>query len=333
MKRILTLLLALALAIGAASACAEGALTVEQENLHIVGTTSLYCYMYVKVKNTGDAPIFVNKGSFTLRDKEGNEIGSTTSLWRYAEYLQPGESTYAYFNPRIEGIESRDQVGDYDMNIEFVDNANKVTFFLPSESVFEDDVKEGSWTHDYLTTTVTNDLDQTVFDLAIARVLLDAKGNILYMDSDNMYSSKGLCPGSSIVERRQLNGSFEPYFEEMGYVPATVDGFAYVYVTDPSVFTKGGAGEAEPGAEPGAEPEAAAAAYATLQKGSKGDDVQAMQQRLKDLGYLKGKADGDFGNGTEKAVTAFQKKAGLPQNGIADDATQKALFADDAPTA
>ena len=74
MKRILTLLLALALAVAAASACAEGALTVEQENLHIVGTTSLYCYMYVKVKNTGDAPIFVNKGSFTLRDKEGNEI-------------------------------------------------------------------------------------------------------------------------------------------------------------------------------------------------------------------------------------------------------------------
>lgn len=325
MKKLVVLLLTLALAIGAASACAEGALTVEQENLHIVGTSSLYCYLYAKVKNTGDAPIWVQKGSLVVKDKEGNEIGSTTSLWRYAEYLQPGEATYVYFNPRIEGIETRDQVGDYEMNIEFQDYDRKQTFFLPSESAFEDDVTEGSWTHDYMTTTVTNDLDQTVFDLAIARVLLDAKGNILYMDSDNMYSYKGLTSGSSIVVRRQLNSNFEAYFEEMGYTPAAVEGFAYVYVEDPSVFTKGGAGENAPEAE--------ATAYATLQKGMKSDDVVPLQQRLKDLGYLKGKADGDFGNGTEAAVIAFQKKAGLPQNGIADDATQKALYADDAPTA
>ena len=330
MKRLTALLLALLLAACAASACAEGALTVEQENLHIVGSNSLYCYMFVKVKNTGDVPIFVNKGSLTVRDKQGNEIGSTTSLWRYAEYLQPGQSTYAYFNPRIEGIESRDQVGDYDMNIEFTENANKQTYFIPSESTFENDVQEGSWTHDYITTTVTNELDQTVFDLAIFRVLLDAKGNILYMDSDNMYSYKGLCPGSSIVLRRPLNNNFEPYFEEMGYTPATVEGCAYVYVTDPGVFTKGAS--ADTGEEP-AQAEEEAVSYATLKKGSKGDDVLAMQQRLKELGFLKGKADGDFGNGTEKAVKAFQSKAGLKADGIAAEATLKALYADDAPTA
>ena len=330
MKRLTALLLALLLAACAASAGAEGALTVEQENLHIVGTNSLYCYMYVKVKNTGDVPIFVNKGSLTVRDKEGNEIGSTTSLWRYAEYLQPGQSTYAYFNPRIEGIESRDQVGDYDMNIEFTENANKQTFFIPSESAFEDDVKEGSWTHDYITTTVTNELEKTVFDLAIARVLLDAKGNILYMDSDNMYSYKGLCPGSAIVLRRPLNSSFEPYFEEMGYTPATVEGFAYVYVTDPDEFTRGAADGQD--AEP-AQAAEAAVSYATLKKGSKGDDVLAMQQRLKELGFMKGKADGDFGNATEKAVKAFQSKAGLKADGIAAEATLKALYAEDAPTA
>lgn len=333
MKRLTALLLALLLAACAASACAEGALTVEQENLHIVGTNSLYCYLYVKVKNTGDAPIFVNKGSLTVKDKEGNEIGSTTSLWRYAEYLQPGQSTYAYFNPRIEGIESRDQVGDYEMNIEFVDNANKQTYFIPSESVFEDDVKEGSWTHDYMTTTVTNELDQTVYDLAIARVLLDAKGNILYMDSDNMYSYKGLCPGSSIILRRPLNSSFESYFEEMGYTPATVEGFAYVYVSDPAVFTKGAAAEEDAEPAQAVEEPGAAVAYATLKKGSKGDDVLAMQQRLKELGFMKGKADGDFGNATEKAVKAFQSKAGLKADGIAAEATLKALYAKDAPTA
>lgn len=69
----------------------------------------------------------------------------------------------------------------------------------------------------------------------------------------------------------------------------------------------------------------------TLQKGSKGDDVKKLQQRLKDLNYLSGGVDGDYGNGTASAVSAFQKEAGLSETGIADEATQKALYADDAP--
>lgn len=327
MKRLTACLLALAMLCGLASACAEGALTVEQENLHIVGTSALYGYLYAKVANTGDAPIWVNKGSLVVKDTDGNEIGNSTSLWRYAEYLQPGESTYVYFSPRIEGIETRDQVGDYEMNIEFQEYDKKQTFPVPSESVYEAGVQEGSWTNDYITTTVTNDLDQTVYDVAMFRVLLDADGNILYLDSDNMYSYKGITPGSSVVLRRPVSSSFMSYYEEMGYTPDRVEGYAYVYVSDPNPYTRGEAGDAP------AEPEPAAETYATLQKGSKGDDVKAMQQRLKDLGYLKGSADGDFGKGTAAAVTAFQKKAGLPENGIADDATLRALFADDAPAA
>lgn len=71
--------------------------------------------------------------------------------------------------------------------------------------------------------------------------------------------------------------------------------------------------------------------YPTLEKGSKGNDVVALQTRLKELGYLDGAADGAYGNGTASAVNAFQAAAGLTETGIADAATQEALFADDAP--
>ena len=40
----------------------------------------------------------------------------------------------------------------------------------------------------------------------------------------------------------------------------------------------------------------------TLCNGSSGEEVRALQQMLIDLGYLKGDADGIFGNQTEKAV-------------------------------
>ena len=66
--------------------------------------------------------------------------------------------------------------------------------------------------------------------------------------------------------------------------------------------------------------------YPTLQIGSKGDDVVRLQQALIDGGYLSGRADGDFGKGTEAAVKAAQQAFGLEQTGAADDALQKKLY-------
>jgi len=73
------------------------------------------------------------------------------------------------------------------------------------------------------------------------------------------------------------------------------------------------------------------AAYKPLKKGSKGDQVLALQNRLKELGYLGGTADGSYGGGTVTAVKDFQSVAGLSETGEADVDTQAALFADGAP--
>lgn len=47
----------------------------------------------------------------------------------------------------------------------------------------------------------------------------------------------------------------------------------------------------------------------------RGDDVRWAQERLNELGYNCGKADGIFGQGTDKAVKAFQRANGLSQDG------------------
>ena len=74
------------------------------------------------------------------------------------------------------------------------------------------------------------------------------------------------------------------------------------------------------------------AEYPTLKNGMMDSvQVQVMQNRLINLGFLSGEPDGDFGNGTEEAVKAFQRAAGLTASGIADHATQEAMFDDNAP--
>lgn len=70
--------------------------------------------------------------------------------------------------------------------------------------------------------------------------------------------------------------------------------------------------------------------YQILQKGSKGDGVIKLQNRLNELGYSVGKADGDYGNKTKAAVEQFQADNGLEKTGIADEKTQKALYLEEA---
>ena len=65
----------------------------------------------------------------------------------------------------------------------------------------------------------------------------------------------------------------------------------------------------------------------SLQIGFKdNDEVREMQKKLKELGYYKGSADGDFGPATEKAVMAFQKANGLTADGKAGSKTLAKLY-------
>lgn len=63
-----------------------------------------------------------------------------------------------------------------------------------------------------------------------------------------------------------------------------------------------------------------------LRRGDSNVAVQAMQQRLVELGYLTGKADGIFGVQTYRALVAFQKANRLSADGVAGSLTLTALI-------
>ena len=56
-----------------------------------------------------------------------------------------------------------------------------------------------------------------------------------------------------------------------------------------------------------------------------GDDVCGLQQRLIDMGFDCGRADGIFGPRTESALREFQRNVGLPADGTCGPATLRAL--------
>ena len=67
-----------------------------------------------------------------------------------------------------------------------------------------------------------------------------------------------------------------------------------------------------------------------MKRGSVNERVRQLQTRLAELGYYSGLIDGQFYDGTETAVKAFQAANGLTADGIVGEVTEERLWAEDA---
>ena len=73
--------------------------------------------------------------------------------------------------------------------------------------------------------------------------------------------------------------------------------------------------------------------YTTLRIGDDNASVEALQQRLTDLGYLDSDIPGSkFNESIASAVVLFQRACNMEQTGVADIATQSLLYGDNAQT-
>ena len=70
--------------------------------------------------------------------------------------------------------------------------------------------------------------------------------------------------------------------------------------------------------------------HPTIAHGDCGDAVTKLQERLIELGYLTGEADGIFGNMTQTAVYNAQMDASMNPTGVADDNFQQYIYSEKA---
>ena len=143
--------------------------------------------------------------------------------------------------------------------------------------------------------------------------------------------------GASGLEVRKLQGRLA----ELGYYAGGVDGI-YGSTTTSAVKAfqraNGLSGDGQAGTQTQTKLYSASAKYAaspvttanpdqtrTLTVGMTGNDVYALQERLIELNYLSGVADGVFGTETQSALMAFQSRNGLTADGTAGASTLKKL--------
>ena len=72
--------------------------------------------------------------------------------------------------------------------------------------------------------------------------------------------------------------------------------------------------------------QAPAEAQRSLNVGKEGQDVYWLQMKLKEMGFYKGTVTGQYREGTEKAVAAYQRSRGLGADGVAGKYTLNTLY-------
>ena len=78
--------------------------------------------------------------------------------------------------------------------------------------------------------------------------------------------------------------------------------------------------------KPAPESAATSASFPILRKGMSGDAVRGLQERLRSLGIFGGAIDGTFGEVTETAVKAAQRKYQLDPDGVVGPGTWSAIL-------
>ena len=209
-------------------ATAAGKLSTTQENFWVISGWSTYAYAYAKVENVGNKPIKVNAGVLEVYDENGDVITSSDYIDAHAKYLQPNEYTYATIHSSVEIAEDVGKPDDYMLTITGKTEDSGTTMRLPVEGKLS--LGEGSgWSKgDYVYATVTNNTEEIAYGISVVFALLDAEGNILYVGDDDIYSTRGLTPGSSLVFKMSISSSHMEYFDSKGIKPTSVDVIAYI---------------------------------------------------------------------------------------------------------
>ncbi len=171
----------------------------------------------------------------------------------------------------------------------------------------------------------------------------------IYANSAPKAKQLAATTGESLYEGEKGEGvrAMQRRLKELGYLTGSVDG-SYGSATAAAVrsfqsanglkadgiagtatLNKLYAGTAVPaGSASAASGAKVTASTGSLEQNTTGSDVKRLQNRLKELGFYRGKVDGTYGPDTVTAVMNFQKSRNLTADGKAGPTTLAALYSD-----
>ncbi len=183
-----------------------------------------YVYAFARVENTSDKEVAITNPLFEIYDANDDLIKSEEYLTCEPSVLQPGEYAYLYKSMYLEdGIKAAD-VADYVMDVNIKnDSYYTYTRFPVTVEYIEKDPNNGDRPMIYA--TITNDTDETVFDMRVIAALMNDIGEVVYVNTNS--TNMGLLPGSAVVFPLYVDSTVQSYMETNGITPVSCDAIAF----------------------------------------------------------------------------------------------------------
>ncbi|MCF0230618.1 MAG: hypothetical protein HUJ76_13115, partial [Parasporobacterium sp.] len=198
MKKLIALMLAAVFCLSIAfTASAAQEVTVTDKNFVIVEKDyGNYGYLYARIENTGDEPLYLENGKMTLTDVNGGIAATSDYVNAYPNYLEPGQVAYAYCYCSLD-VSAAD-CADLMFSIKPTDKVYAPTrhFEADAAEVYYD--PEETWYPYNAICELTNPTEDVIFDSGVVYAFYDENDNFLFTEVTWMYNV-GRIPGSPLL--------------------------------------------------------------------------------------------------------------------------------------
>ncbi len=211
-------------AAGPAAPPAGNAVTVVRYTFGVTESGDGFRGTYIaRIRNDHDYPLFVTGGGMSLLDAENNQVAGTAFLDKTGStYLEPGETSFVsmcadlkkdgVYTPVVSIESQREKNGSTDSILKVTDPV-----FVKGERGYDDDLMKA---------TVVNETDIPRAGIRIVLVLLDAGGNLLDIETQDLGRNE-LGGHSSITLVSAVDGTVKKYYESHGIGIAAVEAYAW----------------------------------------------------------------------------------------------------------
>ena len=200
----------------------ELTLDIIAENFYVIESYSGYRGVWLaEVMNLNQEPVYVRSGSLTVKDADGNVVGTASYLAdRGSVYLEPGETTFLSMEADMpEKIEAT-----YEKTLEVKGDPYRTDINLTAgDSDFT--IAEGEYETSWVQTTVTNETENPV-GVNVIFALEDAEGTPWFVEETSLYRHQ-LTPGSSIVMIQTLDERTRNFLKENNIQITTVKAYTW----------------------------------------------------------------------------------------------------------
>ena len=205
----------------------EPALTLVEENFYLRNSYGdKFDGVYIaKFRNDTEIPLYIDKGSLTLLDADGNEVGKQDYLDPCgSRYLEPGEVSFVSLIARVNEGASVDKI-ETDFKVVQTDNLVLHDTVIDLEGA-ELRVTEGPYQNYYAAATLTNNGDAPLSRVNVVIALRANDGSLIQLVNASLGQHE-LAAGSTITLINNADNRAVTYCTENNLTLADVEAYAW----------------------------------------------------------------------------------------------------------